>query len=154
MDVTRSCETACLPHRLADAAILEECDRHREPEHRQPGDCRQDEEPDEQPHRQEDEHSDAEGVEHRRPRNALTYGEPAGTDVGEGEEGSGEDEQARLHRPVGAHCELVEYGDRKAERERAPETPAVEPDRIRDQLSDCAFPGWEAFYGVRAVLDG
>jgi hypothetical protein len=96
MEIAGTREAPCLPHRLADAAILEERDRHREPEHRQPGECRQDEEPDEQPHRQEDEHADPEGVERRPARSALTCCEQAGTNVGQGEERSGENEQAGL----------------------------------------------------------
>ena len=109
---------------------------HGEPGEGEPGQCGQDEEPDEQPHRQEDEDSHAEGGRVIAATRPPAEDEDARGDVADCEERSAQEEKGPLDGAVGPDRELVEDGDHEPEREPSPEAALVEPDRVGDELPD------------------
>ena len=143
VDVVGGRELTAAPQRLAEAAAFEQRSRDREPSEREPRDCRQDVQPDERRNRQEDDDADRKRGQERSARVPLPGRDRAGADVREREERRGEDEQGCLHRPALAERELVEGRHDQAKRERGPEPPAEEPDRLGHELADGSVRGRE-----------
>ena len=83
-------------HRLHHSPTLEERNRHGEAHEGEPRDRGQDEEPDEEPYRQEGEDADRERVEARAECRPLAGYEHAGTEVCEREERCRQNEDRRL----------------------------------------------------------
>ena len=129
-------EPARPAERGPDAEPFEQCRRNGEADEGEPRDRGQDVEPDEDADRQEDDHADDEGPRHGAPRRALPRRERAGPDVGEREEGRSDREQDPLRLRALPDGELIEDRDDEPERERGPEPPAVEADRVGDELAD------------------
>jgi hypothetical protein len=142
------------PHGFPDAPPLEQCGGHREPGECQPGNGRQDEEPDQHRDREEDDDPDHERGEDVPAARALARRQEAGPDVGEREERRGDDEHARLGRRLLAERDLVEGRNDEPERERAPEAGPVEPDRLSHELTDGALRGRGILGIAKCRVDG
>lgn len=123
-------------HSFTRPEPLGEDRRHREPRKREPGQRREDVEPDEDPHGQEHEDPDHERGQEDTPRRPASEDEHARADVAEREERRPQDEEGSLSLLVVADRELVEDGDDEPDRERSPEAPLVEADRVSDELTD------------------
>ena len=141
------------PERLAGPHSLGDHRGHGQPGEGEPGERGQDEEPDEQPHRQEDENPDAEGGHVIAASGPPSEDEHAGGDVADREERSAEEEQRPLSRAVGSDRELVEDGDDEPEREPTPEPTLVEPDRVGDELTDGPVGRGDVARNLSHVLD-
>ena len=109
---------------------------HGEPGKGEPRECGQDEEPDEQPHRQEDEDSHTEGGHVIAATRLPAEDEHACGDVADREDRSAQEEESPLDGAVRSDRELVEDGDDEPQREPTPEPSLVEPDRVGDELPD------------------
>ena len=70
-------------------------------------------------------------------RGCIAYAYAAENDRCRGEQDSADDEATRLDR------QLVDRRDDESERQRAQEVPAVEPDRLGDELADRALGRWK-----------
>jgi hypothetical protein len=115
--VVRARETTGTPQRVPDPAAFEERSGNREPREGEPGQCGQDEDPDEQADRQEDDDSDSERGQNLPARRTRPGRQHASADVGEREERSGDDKQRRLNLGPVADRELVERRHDDAEHE-------------------------------------
>jgi hypothetical protein len=136
MQVVDARESARPPQRVPDSEVAVKHRRHREPGEREPGEGRQDEEPDEDADRQEDQGPDHEcGQEGARGR-PPTQDEHARADVAEREQGRCHGEKGSLHTPATADPDLAEDGDDEPEGETREEAVPVEADRVRDELAD------------------
>ncbi len=141
VDVVGSAELPRAPERVERPSRLDDRDRHDEPDEREIRDGEEREPGDEQ----------RDGREHRRPqrdgdreaprRRPGAGGEHARGGVGGREAGRGRGEDGRPPAGGVSERELVEDEERQAERERRPETPAVEPNRLGDDLSHGARLG-------------
>ena len=135
MHVVDAREAARPPQRVPDAGVVVEHRRHRKPREREPGEGRQDEEPDEDPHRQEDQGPDHECGQEAAQSRPPSQDEHARADVAECEQGRCEEEERSLHIPATADPDLAEDGDDEPEGETREEAVPVEADRVRDELA-------------------
>ncbi len=141
--VVRTREAAGFSQRIPDASALQERRGNREPREGEPGQRRQDEDPDEHANRQEDDDADRESGQERPARRTRLGSQRASADVGQREERSGDDEQRALHLGPVADRELVESRHDDAEHERRKEPAPVEPDRLGHELANRAVGGRE-----------
>jgi len=139
VDVVGAGEPDRAAERLAEADRLQQEDRDDEPDERQPRHAREQKQAREERKRDEDE---APGGERERGPTRLQTRvgrDEARPDVGRGHQqrahGAEEDEVG-----PGGHRRQHDPGEGRAdpERERRPEPAAVEADRLRDELADCA----------------
>ena len=136
MDVIGDGEPRRPPERFPRSHSLGDHGGHGEPREGEPGECGQDEEPDEQANGQEDDDSDSERGQIVAAGRAPSEHEHARTDVTEREQRCADDEQRPLGVAVGPDRKLVEDRDDEPEQEHAPEPALVEPDRVGDELPD------------------
>jgi hypothetical protein len=136
MKVVDAREAARPPQPVPSPAVAVEQRRHREPGEREPGESRQDEEPDEDPDRQEDQGPDRECGQEGAQRGPPAQDEDAGADVTEREEGRCQDEKRPLRLLATADPDLAEDGNDEPESEAGEEAVSVEADRVRDELAD------------------
>jgi hypothetical protein len=136
VDVVDPREAARPSHSFTRAQTLGENRRHREACEREPRQGREDVEPDEDPHRQEDEDADHERGQEDTPRRPELEDEHARADVAERKKGCPQDEEGALGPLAVADCVLVEGGDDEPDRKRPPEAPLVEANRVGDELTD------------------
>jgi hypothetical protein len=136
VDVVDPREAARPSHSFTRAQALGKDRRHREAGEREPRQGREDVEPDEDPHRQEDEDADHERGQEDTPRRPELEDEHARADVAEREERCRQDEESALGLLAVADCVLVEDGDDEPDRKRPPEAPLVEANRVGDELTD------------------
>jgi hypothetical protein len=136
MHVVDARESARPPRRVPDSEVVVEHRRHREPGEREPGEGRQDEEPDEDADRQEDQGPDRECGQEGAQGRPPAQDEHARADVAEREQGRCQKKERPLHIPVTADPELAEDGDDEPEGETREEAVPVEADRVRDELAD------------------
>ena len=136
VDVVGARQLDRAPEGRAKAAPLEEDGRHGEPEEREPREPRKDERARQQRHRGEDEHPGRERAGERAAP-LLLRDEDAGGDVGDRHEHRPRrDEDEEPLEPVKRRERDDEDRGRHAERERGPEAPPVEANRLGDELSD------------------
>lgn len=139
MHVVRGGKTPAANDRLAEAETLVRGRGNREPEEGEPRQGRQHERPQQRGHRKEDDDPDDEGTHERalrRPCRRCNHNRP---DVGAGEQRRRSPEHESLRRQRVSGRELRDRCDRQPEEQRGPESLAVEPDRLRDDLPDRAF---------------
>ena len=136
MHVVHAREAAGPPQRVPEPNVAVEHRRHRQPRECEPHEGRQDEEPDEDADGQKDEGPDHERRQEGTQARPPAEDEQARADVAEREERRRQNEERPLHVTAAADRDLVEDGDDEAECEAGQETPLVEADRVRDELSD------------------
>ena len=122
--------------RAAEAEPLEDGRRNRQSEQREPDDCRQNERAVEEQARDEDDVSHRQRDRHPPPRRPLTGDErdPAEERARHQERSDRQHEGKRRPAPDQGRAD-GERGRSEAERERGPETAAVEADCFRNELS-------------------
>jgi hypothetical protein len=128
-------ESARPPHRVSGSDVVVERRRHREPGEREPGEGRQDKEPDEDADGQEDQSPDHECGQEAAQSRSPAQDEHARADVAEREQGRRQEEERPLHIPATANPDLAEDGDDEPEGETREEAVSVEADRVRDELA-------------------
>ena len=127
----------------AQAPVLDEHARHREPEEREPGE-RQEVDPLEDGHARDGEREERDRArEQRAPRCVTASGrDDGGPKVAQPERERPDDEPVRNRAPAADERRADgERGRRKRDQEPAPEVVAVELDRVGDQLTDGPLSG-------------
>ena len=131
MDVVRPAQPVPTLERFQDAATLEDRRRYGEADEGQPRDRRQDVYEDEHGNRQEDDHADEEGPDQPAALDTSPGNDHRRAHEREGHERDayGEaDDPLRLAMQRGQEC--AEDADRRAQSERGPEPPPVQPDGL------------------------
>jgi hypothetical protein len=136
MHVVDPAEGEPAPQGLERRRALDESNRHREPDERQPEDGREREPWEEQRRDDPDGHADEERDEPRVSRPPHAGGEGRRVGVAEREHRSGRGEHDRGLRPRLPDRDEIRARDDQAEREGVQERRAVEADSLGDELSD------------------
>ena len=143
MHVIRRSQASAAHERITEAEPLVRGGRNCESEEREPRECRQHVEPQQRGYREEHHDPDGEGEREPTQPRPRRRRKDDGSDEGGGEQRRAGPEHERLYSDRVTHGDLSDQRDRQPEREGGPESLAVEPNRLGDDLADRALLGRE-----------